>query len=80
MSSTLSNTMHKNLVEFKDILHNCKKDQVYPYLVDIINDIEPEGDIALEILLKMYDIADSIYQDDFIQAEREIDALIGTWV
>ena len=78
MSLALSKTMRKNLVELKDVLHNHREDQAYPYLVDIINDIEPEGDTGLEILLKMYDIADSIFQDDFIQAEKEVDALIGT--
>lgn len=76
MSSSLSKTMRKNLVELKDVLHNHREDQAYPYLVDITNDIETEG--GIELLLKMYDIAENIFQGDFAQAEKEVDALIGT--
>lgn len=76
MSSSLSKTMRKNLVELKDVLHNHREDQAYSYLVDITNDIETEG--GIELLLKMYDIAENIFQGDFAQAEKEVDALIGT--
>lgn len=76
MSSSLSKTMRKNLVELKDVLHNHREDQAYPYLVEITNDIETEG--GIELLLKMYDIAENIFQGDFAQAEKEVDALLGT--